>query len=110
MAVKRIANLGAQRVARAEAARLDAERLSGGEQSVPNVPDGFVRTDDFESVFAGVAGARDEHAAMFKVKTGDLVFLQYRSRLFTRMAETEAPGMHASMNSFTRGPCTATAA
>jgi hypothetical protein len=44
--------------------------------SVPNVPDGFVRTDDFKSVFAGIAGARDEHTALFKVKAGDLVFLQ----------------------------------
>ncbi len=36
MAVKRIANFRAQRVARAEAAGLDAERLAGGEQLVPN--------------------------------------------------------------------------
>ena len=77
MTVKRVANLCAQRVARAETARLDAERVPGSEQSVPNVLDGFVRTDDFESVFAGVAGALDEHTALFKVKAGDLVFLQF---------------------------------
>jgi len=76
MAVKRIANLGAQCVARAETARLDAERVPGGEQSAPNVADGFVRTDDFESVFAGVAGARDEYVVIVKMEAGDLVFLQ----------------------------------
>src|ERR1039458_4201434 len=77
MAVKRVANFRAQRVARAKTAWLDAERLPGSEQSVPNVPDGFVRTDDFESVFTGVAGAREEHTSLFKVKAGDLVFLQF---------------------------------
>ena len=77
MAIKRVADLGAQGVARTEAARFDAEWLPGGKQSIPNVPDGFVRTDDFESVFAGIARARDQHAAVFKVKAGDLVFLQF---------------------------------
>ena len=77
MAVKRIANLRAQCGARAEAARFDAERVPGSEQGVPNVPDGFVRADDFKSVLAGVARALDQHTAMFKVKTGDLIFLQF---------------------------------
>ena len=76
MAVKRIANFRAQRVARAEAAGLDAERLADGENFVPNLPDGLVGADDFKSILAGVAGARDEDAVVFKIEPADLVFLQ----------------------------------
>ena len=39
--------------------------------------DGFVAADDFKSVFAGVAGARDQKAAViFKFESADLIFLQ----------------------------------
>ncbi len=59
MAVKRIANFRAQRVACAEAARLDSKRFSDFENFIPCVLNRFVRAGDFKSVFARVAGARN---------------------------------------------------
>src|ERR1700730_4002536 len=59
LAVQVHAGFEAQRVARAEPARAHALALQG----VPELTDGGGRQDDFEAVFAGVAGARDHQLA-----------------------------------------------
>ena len=55
--VQRVAHLGAQRVARAEAARQDAELRAGGEQGVPQAPARSFGGDQLVAPLAGVAGA-----------------------------------------------------
>ena len=57
--VERHLGFQAQRVARAQAAGLDAEFRAGLENLVPEARRLRGRDVDFESVFAGVAGARD---------------------------------------------------
>ena len=109
VAVKRIANFRAQRVARAEAGGLQAERLADGEQFIPQMLDGFVAADDFKSVLARVAGARNQNIVCLKIEAADLVFLQIRHPADPRTAGRLAG--NAVVDEFsTRGPCTATAA
>ena len=59
MAVERHACFQTQRVARAQAAGLDAEFLAGVENVVPDALGMFRREIDLEAIFAGVAGASD---------------------------------------------------
>ena len=59
LAVQRVAHLGAQRVAGAEAAGQDAVRLAGRHQRVPQGDGDVVRGDQLVAALAGVAGAAD---------------------------------------------------
>ena len=66
VAPERERGLEAQRVARAEAARLDAF----GEELAPERAAGFGRGHDLEAVLAGVAGARDEELVLHEGQLG----------------------------------------
>ncbi len=59
VAIERHPCFQAQCVARAQAARFDAEFLAGVENVVPNALGMFRREIDFEAIFAGVSGASD---------------------------------------------------
>ena len=61
VAVQRVAHLGAQRVAGAEAARPDAEVLPGLEDGVPQLAGAVGVDQQLVAVLAGVAGAADGH-------------------------------------------------
>src|ERR1051325_10420713 len=76
--VKRVTHFRAQRVARAEAGWLDAERLTFREHGFPDLNDGRVSTDDFKTVFTGVTRARNQHTCVAESETADLIFLQIR--------------------------------
>jgi hypothetical protein len=79
--VKRVANFRAQRVARSQTARLDAERLAHRQYRVPHLLDGFVSAHDFKAILAGVAGARYENVRLAKGETANLVLLQKTASL-----------------------------
>ena len=78
VAVKRVTNLGAQRVARAQPGRLQPVRLAGSQQLVPNRLDALARRHDLKPVLARVAGARDPDRAASMGEAGNLVLLQIR--------------------------------
>src|SRR5205823_13401886 len=73
VSVKRQLGFEPQRVARAQAARQDAEFCAGCEHVIPYALAGaLVRRDvDFEAVLAGVAGARDHHVRQPADRTED---------------------------------------
>jgi hypothetical protein len=50
------------------------------ENFVPDMQDRLVAADNFKSVLAGVAGARDEDAVIFKLETRRSGFSSNRSR------------------------------
>ena len=92
VAVKRIANFRAQRVARAEAAGFQAKRLADLKNFVPELLDGFVAADDFKSVLAGVAGARNEDVSGPRNWNPPIWFFFKSVTRPTRIAEFERAG------------------
>src|SRR6266542_6319273 len=76
VAVEGIAHLGSQGVARAEAARFEAEGLTAFQDFVPDRLDGSRRGNDFKTVFAGVAGAGDVDHRVTELEKVEIVLLQ----------------------------------
>src|SRR5882724_780918 len=76
VAVKRIANFRAQRVARAEAAWLDSELFSDFQKFFPRLLNCYIRAGDFKSIFTRVAGSRNQNASAREKKSANFIFLQ----------------------------------
>src|SRR5262249_55440379 len=74
--VERVADLGAERVARAQPGGHEPERPPELKHFVPNALDGRVFAGDFKAVLAGVAGTGNQDATVFKMESANLVFLQ----------------------------------
>ena len=97
VAVQRVAHLGAQRVARAEAARPDAEVLPGLEDGVPQLAGAVGVDQQLVAVLAGVAGPADGHL-------GGAV----RAGAGHERHVGSSPGRPSSSSTCSeRGPCTA---
>src|ERR1035437_479057 len=86
VAVKRVANLRAQRVARAQPGRFQPVGLARDEQLMPDRLDVLARCHDLKPILAGVAGARNPDCLAGQFKAGHLVLLQIRHARHLRAA------------------------
>lgn len=77
VSVEGVANFGAQGVARAEAGGFDAVGFAGLEDAIPDGFDDFGGGDEFETIFAGVAGAADPDVFAVEGCGGELIFFEF---------------------------------
>src|SRR5262249_5833229 len=82
-AVQRVAHFQAQRVAGAQTARLDRERLAFFEHGVPKLHRVCCAKENFNPVLAGVTGACDRNSRSIEWKIGNRI-ARWKIRIGTK--------------------------